>query len=276
MQTFIFTYILLSQESEAFTFPKGACKPLTEPFGGGIHVFCSWSVSQGVSHSQPFTHDTPIGQDTRICKHSWELLYLSILWNCFPLSGQKSAIRPVTTSPSFPPVRPHWKIPRTREVKVPALKGSHPSGRERQYSHGLGSFPSSSSKQYKETIWELSQGYVPLIAKPVGDLEKPFRESTITSKERMKTIEQSNLDNYFVYSASCMEWERRCGWQFGFSISCIRSFNSKLESKREKIMHRGNENQNSEAGPFVNRVFVNSNFRVTERDGHQVLNSYWM
>lgn len=47
MQTFVFTYILLSQESEVFTFPQVACKSLTEPFGVGIHVFCSWSVSQG-------------------------------------------------------------------------------------------------------------------------------------------------------------------------------------------------------------------------------------
>lgn len=200
MQTFVFTYIFLSKNQKLSCFLKVPVNHLLSHLEAGF-VFSAPGVSPKVlSHSQPFTHDTPIGQDTWISKHSWELFFLSILWNWFPPSGEKSAIRLVTTSPSFPPVRSHWKIPRTPEVKVPALKGSHPSGRERGNTHvAWVPSPLPQSKQYKETIWELSQGYVSLIAKPVGDLEKPFRESTITSKERMETTEQSNLDNYFVY-----------------------------------------------------------------------------
>lgn len=54
--------------------------------------------------------------------------------------------------------------------------------------------PSRLRKQYESFHKDVS-----LTAKPVGDLEKPFRESTITRKERMETTEPSDLDNYFVY-----------------------------------------------------------------------------
>lgn len=59
-------------------------------------------------------------------------LYLSMLWKCFLLSGQRSGIRPVTTIP-FPlcPTRTPRRIPRIPEVKAPACKGSHHSWRKR-------------------------------------------------------------------------------------------------------------------------------------------------
>lgn len=58
--------------------------------------------------------------------------------------------------------------------------------------------------------------------------------------------------------AGCVDWEIRCALQFDLSISCVRSVNSKVETEEERkcIM---NENQNSELGPFVNRILVNSN-----------------
>lgn len=86
----------------AFIFPKGACKLLTEPFGGRIHVSCSWSTSPISQGAEPFTHESLIGQNTWKCQHSRDLLYLSILWNCFPSSGRKSGIRPVTAIPPHP------------------------------------------------------------------------------------------------------------------------------------------------------------------------------
>lgn len=54
--------MLLDQELEVFMFLKGACKPPTESFGGGIHVSCWWSISISWG-TEPFNYDSPVGQD---------------------------------------------------------------------------------------------------------------------------------------------------------------------------------------------------------------------